>query len=294
MPISCAIRQGPAISGLDSRVPGRLGRLATAAAVAAAAVAADVTLARRAEAQTQPIVVELFTSQGCSSCPPADKFLQELAANKGHVLPLSLHVDYWDRLGWKDEFASPAISNRQRAYARKGGRDVIYTPQMILNGQAHVVGSDKRKVNRLIAELSGGQAESPFGNILLVPRASLGAAFRAHDGHGRCWALLPDSLGDGEVRATLGPRRMDVTIMTYRTDLAETDVRAGENRGKTLNYANVVTGLEETSTDSWPVFVSTALRLEEGETGVILLQNSRTGAILNVVTPETGFFAACS
>ncbi len=293
MPIHSFIPQKPANLFLEGRTPAILGRLASAAAMAAVVAAANVAPVRQAEAQTQPVVIELFTSQGCSSCPPADRFLQELAVAGRHVLPLSLHVDYWDRLGWKDEFASPAISSRQREYARKGGRDIVYTPQMIMHGQAHVVGSDRKKVNRLIADLSSRRAEAPFDAVSLVPRASLGALSGAQGGRGHCWALLPDGMAEGDVGGTFSPRTLDVTVITYRTDLAETDVKAGENRGRTLSYANVVTGLEESSADSWPVFVSTALRLKKGEAGVILLQNARTGAILSVVTPETGFFAAC-
>ena len=257
------------------------------AALAAAAVVASV---RQADAQSPPIVVELFTSQGCSSCPPADKFLQELADTREDVLPLSLHVDYWDRLGWKDEFASPAISNRQRAYAHKGGRTIVYTPQMILHGQTHAVGSDRNKVNRLIEELLERRPESEFSSVRLVPRASLD---RGAAGNGRCWALVPDRLENGDPQDAFIPGEMDVTVMTYRTDMAETDVKAGENRGKTLSYANVVTGLEEFSADGWPLFVNSGLRLKTGETGVILLQDAHTGAILSVVTPGPGYFTEC-
>src|SRR5580765_6853437 len=77
-----------------------------------------------------PVVVELFTSQGCSSCPPADAFLGELAA-RTDVLALSMHVDYWDYIGWKDPFASPAMTARQRSYAASRGRGSLYTPQMM-------------------------------------------------------------------------------------------------------------------------------------------------------------------
>ena len=92
------------------------------------------------EAVDRPVVVELFTSQGCSSCPPADKFLHKLAAHED-VIALALHVDYWDYIGWTDSFADPAYTKRQRAYAKTAGERVVYTPQMIINGADGVVGN---------------------------------------------------------------------------------------------------------------------------------------------------------
>jgi hypothetical protein len=89
-------------------------------------------------AQDRPVLVELFTSQGCSSCPPADALLHKLA-RRDDVVALALHVDYWDYIGWKDTFAKAAHSARQRAYAREAGRRMVYTPQMIINGADHVV-----------------------------------------------------------------------------------------------------------------------------------------------------------
>ena len=96
------------------------------------------------------VVVEFYTSQGCSSCPPADDFFAELAHQPG-VIALALHVDYWDYIGWQDSFASPRFTDRQRAYARAGGSTTIYTPQMIVNGSAQVIGS-----------VSFGQQVPPF------------------------------------------------------------------------------------------------------------------------------------
>ena len=85
------------------------------------------------------VVVELFTSQGCSACPPADAVLQDLA-EKPHVLALAFHVDYWDYIGWKDTFAQPVFTQRQKTYAKRLGRKHVYTPQMIINGHHDVVG----------------------------------------------------------------------------------------------------------------------------------------------------------
>ena len=87
------------------------------------------------------VVVELYTSQGCSSCPPADAYLEELAQEPG-VIALALHVDYWDYLGWKDEFANPDFTDRQKTYATANGSNTIYTPQMVVAGTDMVEGSD--------------------------------------------------------------------------------------------------------------------------------------------------------
>ena len=94
-------------------------------------------------AQDQPVVVELFTSQGCSSCPPADALLHELAA-RDDVVALAMHVDYWDYIGWKDVFGNPAHSARQRAYAKAGNRRMVYTPQMIVNGENRLLATGQK------------------------------------------------------------------------------------------------------------------------------------------------------
>ncbi|MGE3459702.1 MAG: DUF1223 domain-containing protein [Kofleriaceae bacterium] len=101
--------------------------------------------------QRGPLVVELFTSQGCSSCPPADRLLSKLARN-GDLAPLSFHVDYWDDLGWADPFASPAWTARQRAYAQSLGEDRVFTPQLVIGGTQSVVGSNERAVSAALAK----------------------------------------------------------------------------------------------------------------------------------------------
>src|ERR1700761_9171229 len=100
-------------------------------------------LATSVHAQEAPIVVELFTSQGCSSCPPADAFLTELARQSRGILPLAFHVTYWDYLGWKDPFSLDVATARQRDYARHLGEDGVYTPQMVVDGAKGFVGSSR-------------------------------------------------------------------------------------------------------------------------------------------------------
>ncbi len=113
-------------------------------ALSAGAVAAGIG-ARTVQAGGHCTVVELFTSQGCSSCPPADAFMQELAAMK-RVLALTFNVDYWDYLGWRDTLANAAYSQRQYNYAKARGDMDVYTPQMIVDGGSHYVGSKKQSV----------------------------------------------------------------------------------------------------------------------------------------------------
>jgi len=134
-----------------------------AIAILAAAAALGLTACSSSMAQDTahpgalagPVLVELFTSQGCSSCPPADKVLSDLGSDPkrtGEVIPLAFHVDYWDYIGWKDPFASATWSNRQRSYASAMHSTRIYTPQLVVNGTDHLVGSNRSGVDDAIAE----------------------------------------------------------------------------------------------------------------------------------------------
>ena len=120
-----------------------LGALLIAAALAA------VPLSARADGPK--VVLELFTSQGCSSCPSADNYLGELAAERDDVVALSFHVDYWDYIGWEDRFATKESTQRQRDYARALGIAYVYTPQLVIDGKSHVVGSKRHAVKSAIA-----------------------------------------------------------------------------------------------------------------------------------------------
>jgi hypothetical protein len=138
-------------------------------AVASALLGLVFTLPAMAE--PRPIVVELFTSQGCSSCPPADALLGELA-RRGDVIALGFHVDYWDGLGWKDPLSSPEATARQRAYAHQFGRRQVYTPQLVVDGSDEAVGSDRAEVTAL---LRGAKPEAiapvsfaPGGRTVLI------------------------------------------------------------------------------------------------------------------------------
>ncbi|SMX50870.1 DUF1223 domain-containing protein [Maliponia aquimaris] len=166
-------------------------------------------------AQDSPVVVELFTSQGCSSCPPADALLAELG-DREDVIALALHVDYWDYIGWKDVFAQHAFTKRQKAYARTGGWKMIYTPQMVVNGVDDVVGSRSMK----LADLIQKHADRPRTVDLRVARAGDHLTIRAE-------AL-------GQVRPC------DIHVVVYMPR-KEVEITRGENAGRTLTYTNVAT-----------------------------------------------------
>src|SRR5438309_7939527 len=112
------------------------------------------------QAGERPIVVELFTSEGCSSCPPADALLAELA-KRPDVLALSFHVDYWDRLGWKDPFSSRAATDRQNRYAKLLKLATVYTPQIVVDGRWEAVGSDRADVERALDRARRDRPEVP-------------------------------------------------------------------------------------------------------------------------------------
>lgn len=167
-------------------------------------------------ADDHPVVVELFTSQGCSSCPPADALLRELAT-RSDVIALALHVDYWDYIGWKDKFASPAFTERQKAYARAAGHRTIFTPQMIVAGTDHVVGNKPMR----LAELIAAHSDQPVPVRIEMIRAGDNVVIRAE-------------------AVTDVPGGMVVQIARYLpTETVE--ILRGENAGKTISYANIVT-----------------------------------------------------
>src|SRR5438552_17846390 len=132
---------------------GRRGRLAmvrSSLAYSAIVICSLVPPHSAAHAQSRA-VIELFTSQGCSSCPPADQLLGQLTADPS-LVPVSVPVDYWDYLGWKDTLASPRNTARQKAYARARGDGQVYTPQVVVNGSVHALGSDKAAIEQAIVK----------------------------------------------------------------------------------------------------------------------------------------------
>ncbi len=205
-------------------------------------------------AEQSAVVVELFTSQGCASCPPADALLAELG-KRDDVIPLALHVPYWDHIGWKDRFASPENEKRQRGYARAGGWRMIYTPQMVIMGAEHVVGSRADQVDALIAQ----HAAKP-------PHVAL--SLERHDG--QVW-IRAEAIGE------MAP--CDVHIVRY--DAAhEVMINRGENAGRTITYTHIVQDWDMAARWDGTGVYESAVAAAEGEHIVVILQAPKNGHIM--------------
>lgn len=222
------------------------------------ALALAVNIGMSGSASAEPLhvapkaVVELFTSQGCSSCPPADALLTALA-DRDDVVALAYHVDYWDYVGWKDTFAQEAYSDRQRAYAKSWGSSRIYTPQMVVNGAKAVVGSRRNEVQSAV-----DSASLPLAMDLTVSGDMLKIAVPAK----------PD-LSDAVV-----------WLVTYM-DRADVKIDSGDNAGKSMVYTQVVTGRQVLG--MWESHMGAELKLPLGE----VLGSSNTGIAI-VVQQERG------
>ena len=204
-----------------------------------------------------PVVVELFTSQGCSSCPPADKLMHDLS-KRDDVIALALHVDYWDYLGWKDEFAVPQNAERQRGYARKAGRRSVYTPQMIINGVTDIVGARPMDLSKAIAE------HTAKNDSIALNVARSGATI----------TILAEPVET---------KSLFLVQMVRYTPQRSSTITHGENAGHAISYANVI--------DDWDVLAEwdgkTALSLEAPDPGsqpfVVIVQQWPYGAIVGAV-----------
>ena len=168
----------------------------------------------QAQAERSLAVVELFTSQGCSSCPPADHVLGELAQERD-IIALSYHVDYWDYMGWKDIFGRPENSQRQRVYAHRMKKKNVYTPQMIINGKADVVGS--RPLDVAKAVMNAKKRAMPV-SVRITPVTQ---------------GLLVSAASNGLQNGTYD------LIAVAITPKAEVKIKRGENRGKTIRYVKI-------------------------------------------------------
>ena len=167
--------------------------------------------------QDQPVVVELFTSQGCSYCPPADAYLNELA-KQPNVIALAWHVDYWDYIGWKDSFANPAFTERQRAYAHAQKQRMIYTPQLIINGVENMMGKIYDEVSASIRKVTVQKA------VMKLSSSRAGAAYTV-------------TLSASHRHGTYDVQLVRVSPINI------VKILGGENAGKTVTYVNVATDL---------------------------------------------------
>lgn len=191
------------------------------------------------------VVVELFTSQGCSSCPPADRLLSDLGRRGSETLvPLAYHVDFWNHIGWADPFSSAEWTKRQESYARRLGVDGLYTPQAVVDGSVELVGSDAAALESAIAAASSRPAASIA--LRLEPRPSAVFVEAAVE--------IPRSLRD---------RTWDLMLAVYETGLS-TAVGRGENGGRTLRNDYVVRSLRRASRVKDSSRVSAELNLGRG------------------------------
>jgi hypothetical protein len=225
---------------------------------------------------TQPVLVELFTSEGCSSCPPADALLARLDATQfvpgAHAIVLSEHVTYWNHLGWRDPFSLDSISERQQAYATRFGLSGVYTPQVVVDGAAEVVGSDAGAVERAVA-----QAAMSAKPELTIPSVA--------------WQ------GDTLHFAVQGTGAQHLVLMAaLAEDATQVSVSKGENAGRVLQHVAVVRVLKEMGLDAADGLPLT-LKLPEEETSkdqkrglrvVVFLIDKRSGKVGAVSERQVG------
>lgn len=223
------------------------------------ALGAAFAAAGNAAAQSRvPVVVELFTSQGCSSCPPSDAFLGDLS-KRSDVIALSFHVDYWDYIGWADPFAKPLFTERQRSYARSLKQRYVYTPEMVVDGMGHDSGISRGTINDLVTQARAQSAQrvpvtiadrGPAGVTVSVP------AFATSD-------------------------KLDVWLVAFDPQ-HKTQVLRGENRGSELINYNVVRNLAlltkwDGKATEWTVPVA---QLGDCDGVAILVQRADLGAMV--------------
>ena len=201
------------------------------------------------------VVVELYTSQGCSSCPPADEFVATLASDP-RILPLALHVDYWDYIGWADKFAQAKFTDRQRAYAKAVGSRTIYTPQLIIGGVDRIEGhAPDETSDKLRKHLELGQTV-----LLTVTREGDQIVIRAK-------ADLPL---DAPVQVELVRYVPEETVTIER----------GENAGKTITYSNIVTSWERLGDWSGQEPLEMTAPYDGTEPGAVIVQSDGPAQIL--------------
>ncbi|MEZ5798401.1 MAG: DUF1223 domain-containing protein [Paracoccaceae bacterium] len=218
--------------------------------------AGGLWLAMATTTQAEPVVVvELYTSQGCSSCPAADNYLETLIQDP-RVMPLALHVDYWDYIGWKDTFGQAKFTERQKAYARAIGSRTIYTPQMIVGGRDRVEGNVPAEVAAHVAEqLAAGR------RVMLVARREGGVVVITAEA---------DPPLTEPVRVQLVRYKPEETVAIER----------GENAGQTITYRNIVTSWDNLGEWSGTAALDLEVPAEGSDGTVVILQEAGPSAIL--------------
>ena len=209
-----------------------------------------------ASAQTYPVVVELFTSQGCSSCPPADEMMHELAARED-VIALAFHVDYWDYIGWTDTYGSPQNTARQHAYARAAGSRSVYTPQFVIGGVEHVIGARGMELMDAVAS----------------QRAAMGGV------------ELQAELAGGQLSLrAMAERPGAMTVQLIRYSQSETvAIQRGENAGETITYVNTVMAWDVLTEWDGAAPLELQAQIDGALPSVIIVQQLGAGPILAAV-----------
>jgi len=230
----------------------------------------EATPAKAAPAEPL-VVVELFTSQGCASCPPADAYLAEIVQRKG-VLALSQHVDYWNYMGWKDPFSSAHASKRQKAYANSLGARYVYTPQIVVDGRAQDVGSNREAIEAMLAD-----ARRAIDKKLTL-RVYPGAINEVK-------LVMPAAVAGKSGGKEPAHSVQAATVWLVAYDSAHTsEVERGENRGKTLTNYNVVRAMRPVG--EWDGKAQTLMLNLAGEiaagygNAAVLLQVGKVGPII--------------
>ncbi|MDB5429751.1 MAG: hypothetical protein JWP35_867 [Caulobacter sp.] len=237
--------------------------LALALAVAAAAPASSRPhkAVAKTPAAVSPVVVELYTAQGCSSCGKAGAIVETLAARKG-VLPLTFAVDYWDYLGWSDTFAKPAFAERQRAYAKRLALREVYTPQVVVDGRAQAAGVHPERVGKLVDEAAALKRDPPQMVFQAGERIAVGSG-----------------------RAPLGGA--DVWLVRYDPRVQEVAIKRGDNKGQTFVLRNVVRQLVRLG--GWtgrPVSFKSPPAEDDNLSTAIIVQGAKGGRIIGVAVKD--------
>lgn len=230
--------------------------------LALSGLAAPSAWAARPPVARLPVVVELFTAQGCSSCNKASQLAADLAQRDG-VLALTYSVDYWDYLGWKDSFAKPVFGERQRAYAKKFSLRDVPTPQMVVGGRVQASGAKAQAVEDLIKTAARAPSNPPDMQLVGKTRVAVGSG-PAPRGGGDVWLVRFD------------PREQDVAV------------KRGDNKGQSLVHRNVVRELVRLG--PWagrPKLYRLPVQTEDGLQSVVIVQGAKGGRIIGVLeTPQ--------
>jgi len=215
-----------------------------------------------AAAAKPPVVVELYTAQGCASCGEANAYVAKLAERKD-VLALTFPVDYWDYLGWADTFAKPEFADRQKAYVARLALREPYTPQVVVDGRAEAAGLKTDRVEKLLTDAEKSPRDPPDIRFIGPRRVDVGSG-RAPKGGGEVWLVRYD------------PREQDVAV------------KSGDNRGQTIEHKNVVREVKRLG--AWrgrPTAFRLPTTSDEGLKTVVIVQAGRGGRVIGVAQPKS-------